>query len=800
MYESSQGTGNVSHIKSRLKLVTSLLALTTGLAHVPSVSAQVAVSSNRPLKLAEDSPFQDPNIIYLDADELIRDDDGQVLTANGEVEGRYQDRTLRADKVVYNLNTGRVVALGNVVLIDADGNVQYADKLDLSNELEAGTATDYTARLANGGITGAALATRTSDEEIELYNAYYTACEPCQENGKTKRPTWRLRARKVKQDKSKNAIIYNNAVFELLGIPIFYTPYLAHPDPSVERASGWLNPFVGLSRSRGFETITPYYWAIDDSSELTVTPRLFTKANPLLEYRYRRKFYSGEINIEGSGTYASIFDRNGTTFSNPEQFTNPEDAPLGRRLRSHTFANAAFQINDNWNWGAGFQAASDDFHLNLYDISERPEKFGLYEADGRRLISQAFLVGQGENFRFSTSTYGFQDLRSRIALNEDGTFTAINIDDGVLPIVAPNIKAEYHIKDPVVGGRFKATGDFTALTRQTGTDYTRGSAGLEWNKNFIAPGGVEVKPFGFARYDTFGFDAEDIEGNDVEVDNFSREIGQVGVDIRYPFIKYGNGVNFIIEPRIQITESFGDGRQENFTVQDNAGRDISLLQDGFDIDLDHTLLFSNNKSTGFDFWREGFRADIGASFKADWDHSYAKLFVGQSYANNVALEDDFDLGTGLNGDKSDIVGLFEFDAFGRLRSTTRLRYDDDGNDFRRIDSSLTYRGDRLSLTGRYFKVDSATRLLSSDPDAPEEEFSGVATLQLFDNWSVRGGLTYDISDNDVRRQTYGLVYDDDCTRIELLFNSRSINNDAIRGTQGLSIRISLLSLGDFSPN
>ncbi len=794
----------MKHTSSQSKLVTSLLALTIALGITSSATAQStlpnnAAGTNRPLKLAEDSPFRDEDVIYLDADELIRDQEGQVLTAQGGVEGRYQDRTLRADKVVYNLQTGRVVALGSVVLIDSDGSVQYAEKLELSNELEAGTASNFTARLANGGITGAALATRTSDEEIELYNAYYTACEPCLENGETKRPTWRLKARKVKQDKSKNAIIYNNAVFELLGIPVFYTPYLAHPDPSVDRASGWLNPFIGISQSRGFESITPYYWAIDDSSELTVTPRLFTKVNPLLEYKYRKKFYSGEINIEGSGTYASVFDRSGDSFNDPAQFTNPEDAPLGRRLRSHTFANAAFQINDTWNWGAGFQAASDDFYLNRYDLTERPRKFGLYEADSRRLISQAFLVGQGENFRISTSAYGFQDLRSGVRLNDDGSFTALNVDDGVLPIVAPNIKAEYNITDPIIGGRFKASGDFTSLTRKVGTDYTRGTAGLEWSKNFIAPGGIEVKPFGFARFDAFSFDVEDANGDDVEVDNFTREVGQVGVDVRYPFIKYGDGVNFIIEPRLQITESFGDGLQENFTVQDNLGRNISLLQDSFDIDLDHTLLFSNNKSTGFDFWREGFRADIGASFIADWDHSRAKVFLGQSYADTVAIEDDFELGTGLNGDKSDLVGLFELDLLGRLRSTTRLRYDDDTNDFRRIDTSLTYRGERFSLSSRYFKVDSVTRLQSSDPDAPQEEFSGIATLRVFDNWSVRGGLTYDLDANDVRRQTYGLVYDDDCTRIEFLYNTTRLNNNALRDTQGFSVRISLLSLGDFSP-
>ena len=795
----------MKHNKLRSKLAISFVALCAGLTGLTPANGQTSFSdtatgTDRPLKLAADSPFRDPDIIYLDADELVRDEVGQVLVAKGDVEGRYQDRTLRADKVVYNIQTGRVVALGNVVLIDADGTIQYADKLELSNELEAGTASAFTARLANGGITAAALATRTEDGEIELYNAYYTACIPCEDSEKTKKPTWRLRARKVRQDQDKNAIIYNNAVFELLGIPVFFTPYLAHPDPSVGRASGFLSPFGAVSSSRGVEALTPYYWAIDDQSELTLTPRFFTKVNPLLEYKYRRKFYSGEINIEGSATYGTVFDNDGVNFTDASLFTNPEDSPLGRRLRSHTFANAAFQLNENWNWGASFQAATDDFHLNLFDLDERPEKFGLYEADSRRLISQAFLVGQGENFRISTSTFGFQDLRSTIQENDDGTFTTNNIDDGALPIIAPTIQAEYNIKDPLIGGRFKAFGDFTMLTRDTGVDYTRGTAGLQWSRNFIAPGGIEVKPFGFARYDTFDIEAEDADGNAIDTDDFQRELGQVGVDIRYPFIRHGKNVDFIIEPRVQVTESFGDGEQENFSAFDNGGTEVSLLQDSLDIDLDHTLLFSNNKSTGFDFWREGFRADVGASFIADWDNSRAKVFVGQSYADTVAAEDDFGIASGLNSDKSDLVGLFEFDINGRLQSTTRLRYDDDDSALRRIDSSLSYSGDRFALSARYFRLDDVTSALSSDPDAPAEEISGVATINLTDNWSVRGGLTYDIDDDSVRRQTYGLVYDDQCTRIELTYRTRNLTNDAIRDSQSFGIRVSLLTLGDFSPN
>ena len=150
--------------------------------------------ADQDLQLAPDSPFRDPDIIYLEADILDNNEQTQVLTASGEVEGRYQDRTLRADKVVYDLGTGQIIASGNVVLVQADGSSQYADTLELSNELDTGTATDLVARLPGGGQSAARFVARGANGEVELYNAYYTACEVCEEKPK---PSWRLKARQV---------------------------------------------------------------------------------------------------------------------------------------------------------------------------------------------------------------------------------------------------------------------------------------------------------------------------------------------------------------------------------------------------------------------------------------------------------------------------------------------------------------------------------------------------------------------------------------------------------------------------
>lgn len=806
---------SLSRSKFNFHFLIGLLAA-SGLGFTAPAFAQGISLTTAPedLKLAEDSPFRDPDVIYLEADELENDEINKIIYARGAVEGRYQDKTILADEVRYDINTGQVFAIGNVVLINADGSSQYADKLELSDELEAGTATNFLARFRQGGMLASAFAARKTDTGIELYNAYYTACATCKVNGKTKKPTWRLKARKVTQDKESRSIRYRDAVFEFKGIPMFYSPYLAHPDPSVDRASGLLIPFIGLSGSKGFNFRSPYYFALSDYSELTVTPRIFQNVNPVLGVQYRRIFFSGEFNFEGSFTHASFFDNRGDTLSDQDFFRNPEDSLFGNKWRSHFFTNGLFNINEQWQWGFQAGYATDDNYLNRYDFEEKRPNFGLYKADGRRLMQQLFVTGQSDSFRFSTSAFGSVSLRTQIRRNIDNVDPAddnyneliTNVEnDSILPVIAPKIELSKYFKDPVIGGRLKLSGDATFLTRELGTDYTRTTAGLDWQKTWIAPAGIEVKPFAMGQFDYFNLEAEDedLTAAQQESFDFTRSLGQVGVDIRWPFLKSDGNVNWIIEPRLQITQSFGDGKLNNFLLTDINNNTVSLFQDSLDIDLDQALIWSPVKSTGFDLWQEGFRADFGASFIADWGkYSRAHLFVGQSYHGDNGIGDDgiaaFTAISGLSGNSSDVVGQFELNLGKRFSTSTRVRYNTDNDAFRRLDTSFKYKGNRIDVSARYYRLDSQTAL-SLPTDVPSEEISGAVSLKLIDNWSTKYTLFRDLDQQITRRQKLSLIYNDNCTRIEFTYTKKENNSGLVSSSDGFGIRVSLLTLGDFSP-
>lgn len=777
--------------------------------------------ASRVLNLAPDSPFRDPDIIYLEADELISNEAEQTLVAVGGVEGRYQDRTLRADKVTYYLEEGKVIASGNVMLINSDGSSQYAESIELSEELETGTAYNFTSRLPNGGITGAALAQRT-ENGIDLYNAYYTACEPCDENDDGP-PSWQIKAKRVSQDTDKNLILYKDAVFELFGLPVFYTPYLAHPDPSQDRASGWLNPTGGYSSSRGAFIKAPYYLKLDDYSELTLKPHIFTNVNPLLEADYRRKFYSGEVNINGSVTYGSFFDRNGDIFTTESFSPTDQDLPIGKELHAHIYADGEFGITKNWDWGFTTQLTTDDIYTRRYDLGG-PRRAGLYSGGPRRLISQIFALGQSDNFRIAASSYGFQSQRTNINQNADTLLYSISSeDDDRLPLIVPKLEASYHVNDPLLDGRLEFFGDFSMLTRDIGHDYTRGTAGASYNKTFILPGGIEAKPFGEARYDHFDLTPYDFD-NDVDFDDvsFERATGQLGIDVRWPFMKSTGDVDIVIEPRVMVTESFGDGKIEQLRPDlDNDGIfDLDFLQDSIDIDFDHNLIWDPNKSTGYDLWQEGLRADVGGSISAFWGDNYSTLFLGQSFTDSAT--DVFDLESGITATelvidpdtnevefdpntgqalrqiigKSDMVGQFELAFSDKFIFDTRFRYDDDDDKFRRLDTGFRYAGDILNLRARYYKIDRAT--LISEDGAPAEEITGSVGVNITDNWRVSYEATRDLDQDSTRRQSFAVGYSDCCSDFQIFYRKTNFTTNNVQDADTIGIRVNLRTLGAFS--
>ena len=181
-------------------------------------------------------PAQDQPVTFT-AEEVEYDQNRALVVARGRVEAWQGNRVLRADEFTYDRNTGVATARGNVQLIEADGQVIFADSVELRNEFKDGVLEGLRGLLAQNGRVAAAGARRTDGNFFDLSRVVYSACDICQTDPLAP-PLWQLRARTATLDQQSRQARYRDAVVEFGGIPLFWTPYLQHPAGSAPRQSG----------------------------------------------------------------------------------------------------------------------------------------------------------------------------------------------------------------------------------------------------------------------------------------------------------------------------------------------------------------------------------------------------------------------------------------------------------------------------------------------------------------------------------------------------------------------------------
>ncbi len=133
------------------------------------------------------------------------------------------------------------------------------------------------------------------NNNTKFNKSVFTLCD-YRENDKC--PPWTMVAREMKHDQSKKTIYYDNAVIKLYDFPIFYLPKLSHPDPSVDRRSGFLPPSFSDSKNLGSSFAIPYFWAPNKDKDLTITSKLFESEYPLFLSEYRQVFKKSNLILD----------------------------------------------------------------------------------------------------------------------------------------------------------------------------------------------------------------------------------------------------------------------------------------------------------------------------------------------------------------------------------------------------------------------------------------------------------------------------------------------------------------------
>jgi LPS-assembly protein len=712
----------------------------------------VALAQTQPSLAAPSTPAE---MVMLEADELINDEAAGTVTAEGDVQIRYAGRTMRADRLVYNLNSGGIHAIGNVEIVLEDGTTTYAQSVDADEAMNVGLATELRTRMGSGGTMVARAALRRGEGESELRNVIYTSCPICE--GGDRPPTWSLRARRAIQDRESRTISYQNTVLEIAGVPVLYLPYFGHPDPSVGRASGFLTPNVGRNNRLGAFYEQPYYWAISPSQDATFSVRAHETVNPLFGLQYRKRFWSGEMVIDTTFTEERLFDTDGEKLGE-------------QRFRSSVFAQGLFAINNDWDWGFGVERAYDDFYLRRYDLQGEGERRGPYIGQETRLISQLFAIGQTDSSYTSIAFVGFQGLRD------------VDTSD-LLPVILPFAETEHVMTDPLVGGQLRLQANTALLARDdnpaTLATYEgnngRLSLSASWRKDTVFGPGMVLSPFAQARGDVFH-----VETAQDEYETVTRGLGLAGAEVSWPFIRPGERFDVIVEPVAMAA-----------WASEDADDPVIVNEDSLAFELDDSSLFRPNAAPNYDLWEPGGRVSLGmrATARARTGESASVLF-GRRWRDEQAP--GFTNQNNLDGESSDWVGAVQADLGRRFGAEARVRLNDETLDLERIDLGVRGAIGRFSGNARYFSVSETL-----SPTDPSEELSANVGVELARGWRMQLGLTRDLDSDINLRQDIRAIYEDDCTFLEISYSRRDTQAGTIGADEGIRFRVGLRSLGVF---
>ncbi len=685
--------------------------------------------------------------LVLTADEIIYDAAANRVAASGNVELAQDGRTLLTDRIAYDIGSGVVTATGNIILIEPSGDAVFADTLELDDRLANGFVEGIGVLLEDNSRLAAVRGLRSDGTRTTLDRAVYSPCEICEDGGD---PLWQIKADRVVLDQATGTVAYRNARLELFGVPVLYTPYFYHPDPTVERRTGFLAPSFGSDTELGFTLETPFFIDLAPNRDLVLSPLFTSSAGVLLNAEYRELRRFGLTELGGGITYTDAAGKRG----------GGQD---GSEVRGYIDSRGRYTLSERDRAGFDLRLASDDSVLQRYDISS---------ADV--LESRAFAERYGTRDFLSLATYGFQSLRE-----ED--------DQDQIPVVLPLAEATFYGPRDRFGGQADWRTSALVLTRSDGLDTRRLSSQLAWQRPYIGELGdvwsLRLSLRGDV-YNTAG-DPETRAASSAD-DTTARLVPTASVGWGLPVVGETGTWSHVVEPRLAL----------NYTPS-GVNKGGIPNEDSLVFEFDETNLFEANRFTGLDLVETGTRLAYGVNFDSLGPSPWRVAgLVGQSV--RTEKESLFPDGSGLEDQVSDIVGRVDLRPAELLDIGYRFRLDKSSLDFRRSDLTLAFGPPRLRFDIQYLRLSEELEATTADDLDRREEIVVGLRYQVLDSLAVGFRTRRDLEEDRTVTTQYGLVYTNPClvlvAGLEQNFTRRGELDDEVR----FKVSVTFRGLGDLA--
>ncbi len=509
------------------------------------------------------------NDIEFTSDSLEVDEKKNLTIAKGNVVIKSQDETIKADKVFYDKNLDKAIATGNISIINDKGTIYETSEVTLTNEFKNILALTLFAQFKDNSKIKASKLIKTKEKSIFI-NGEYTPCDCDFKNDE--KPIWKLNSSKITYDVNKKTLYFKNVVLKIFDLPIFYFPFLSHPDPSVKRKSGFLTPTWSSSSRNGLQSSIPYYFApIDESWDLTFTNHNKGKHGYINQLNTRKKFNSGYLE-------ANLFQ--GQVDTSKENDDNVFAGNL----------NFNGQLESNWHVDASAKYTDQDTFMKRYNFDS--------SLNYKNYIKTSKI---SENSISEIEWYKYQNLETESKNNQ--------------PNLQPSIKHKLFLNNQNTNSEISLSAH--EIKNDEGYNIQR------WSGSGIVEYKLDNKFVDLILSTETGLDLYAIKTRPSTDTNDNEYLDRLSLgfsilskkDLFYNFGEY----NFLITPQFQISSMHSTDRKDDIPNRDSS-----------DFRNDHANLFLTNQYQGRDNIQTNQRLNFGINNDLDTDIGSFSLFFGQS--------------------------------------------------------------------------------------------------------------------------------------------------------------------------
>jgi LPS-assembly protein len=660
------------------------------------------------------------------------------LIAQGNVEVLFKGVRLKAQSIIYDRATDRLIITGPIVLDDGRGAVVFADQADLRADLTEGILTSARLVLNQQLQLAAAEMVRTDGRYTQLSRVVASSCKIC-EGDPT--PLWEIRARRVVHDQLERQIYFDAAQFRLGGLPILYIPRLRMPDPTLARATGFLMPSLRSTSGLGIGFKLPYFIALGPARDLTLTPYLTTKSGRTVELRFRQAFRTGNIQIDGALSY---------------------DRLLPNQRRGYILATGAFTLPRDFKLTFRGQVVSDPAYLLDYGISNED-----------RLDSRVEVTRTRRNEYIAARIINFNSIRA-----------------GDINANLPSLIGDVTFHRRFSGGPLGGEGGFRFQTHThrrasdivldtdgdgigDGRDVSRASARIDWRRAWLLPMGIEATIAAEGSADIYA-----IRQDASFAGTTTRTQGAVAVELRWPFLRaQANGVSHVIEPIAQLVAA--PRQTESIPNEDSAL-----------VEFDEGNLFALDRFPGSDAVERGFRANLGVQYtRYDPDGWTLGISVGRVIRD--ADLGQFGRASGLNGASSDWLAAAQLTFPVGVTLTNRAIIANSG-DITKAETRVDIARDRFGIAGSYIW---AVADPSENRTAPISELTFDTRYQFTSGWTGKLTGRYDFEADQGTIAGLGLEFKNECINVDLSLSRRFTSSTSVQPTTDFGLSVDLIGFG-----